>query len=57
MMSSVERIQYFTDEIPREEDENDLAKIQEVPDSWPQKGSIVAQNISMRYDIFLFCTD
>ena len=39
MMSSVERIQYFTDEIPREEDENDLAKIQEVPDSWPQKGS------------------
>ena len=47
MMSSVERIQYFSDEIPSEEDENETKL--DVSEVWPAEGRIEAQNISMKY--------
>jgi len=47
MMSSVERIKYYIDEIAQEEDDS-LPKA-EPPPAWPEKGQIEAANIKMRY--------
>ena len=49
MMSSVERIQYFTGEIPREEELTPLLEMTPIPSSWPSKGCIEARDITMRY--------
>ena len=47
-MSSVERIQYFTDEIPMEENPED-DPLNPISDSWPSRGCIQAHDIKMRY--------
>jgi ABC-type multidrug transport system fused ATPase/permease subunit len=46
MMSSVERIKFFSDEVPLEEEEGDF---EEVPKNWPAVGNIEARDIKMRY--------
>ena len=48
MMSSVERIQYFSDEIPLEES-TEQESLTSVPESWPDQGCIQARDIEMRY--------
>ena len=48
MMSSVERIKYFSDEVPIEENPTH-AELVQVPESWPDQGHIQARDVKMRY--------
>jgi ABC-type multidrug transport system fused ATPase/permease subunit len=52
MMSSVERIKFYTEEIPQEEDISagaDGTSVVQVPLNWPSEGRIEATNVQMRY--------
>eukprot|EP00943_MAST-04B_sp_MAST-4B-sp1_P001402 g1402.t1 len=46
--NAVERIQDYTDDLKLEPDDAD-AKIQNMPDTWPQHGEVIFKNASMRY--------
>jgi ABC-type multidrug transport system fused ATPase/permease subunit len=47
-MSSLERVKYFTENAPLEEDEF-AEEFDALPKGWPSEGKIVVQNLSMRY--------
>ena len=46
-MNSVERIKYYSEEIPQEKEEH--SNEPSIPEDWPQEGNIVAKDVYMRY--------
>jgi ABC-type multidrug transport system fused ATPase/permease subunit len=49
MMSSVERIKYYIEQVPQEENSSDFTRYIVPPESWPSEGAIEAVDVKMRY--------